>query len=93
METTTTNEAPAKQQRKAVRIEKTALKTLCSQLRIEPKAARRKLRKAGFSWHGLRERWMMTPKQLEQARNILKPPKPAKPAKAKPESSEAAAAS
>lgn len=84
-EATSTKPAAA---RKAVKVEKTALKSLCSQLRIEPKVARRRLRKAKFSWHGSRERWMMTPKQVEAAREILKPAKPAakaaKPAADKP---------
>lgn len=76
--TDTTTSKPAA--RRIVK-EKTALKSLCSQLRIEPKAARRTLRKAGLSFHGMRERWIFTPKQLEQAREILKPSKPAKAAK------------
>jgi hypothetical protein len=78
---TTTSTAPAAAPKKAPRktgaprAEKTALKSLCSQLKIEPKAARRKLRKAGFSWHGSRERWVMTAAQLEKVREILKPTK------------------
>lgn len=76
METTTdTTTPPAKRAARRVPAEKTALKSLCSQLRIEPKVARRKLRAAKFSWHGSRERWVMTPAQLERAREILKPSK------------------
>lgn len=77
METQTT-EAKAAPRRTGAKLERIPLKSLCSQLRIEPKAARRKLRAAGFSWHGSRERWDMTAKQAEAARNILKPPKAAK---------------
>lgn len=85
METTsTTSTAPATAPRKTgKKAERTPLKALCKQLRIEPKAARRKLRAAKFSWHGHRERWTMTEAQLARAKEILKPTPAAK--KAKPE--------
>lgn len=38
---------------------------------MEPKAARRKLRAAGLSFHGKRERWVFTPAQAKQVREIL----------------------
>lgn len=78
METQT--EAPTKAPRKTgKRAEKIALKSICSQLRIEPKAARRTLRKAGLSFHSPKERWVMTEAQAQKVRDILKPPKtPAK---------------
>lgn len=56
---------------------KLALKSICSQLRIEPKKARRILRKAGFSWHDLGERWRMTDAQAQRVRDTLRPPKKA----------------
>lgn len=79
--TTTANEAP----RKARKVERTPLKTICGQLKIDPKAARRKLRKAGFTWHGSRERWTMTEAQATKVREILKESdiERTKPAKAK----------
>jgi len=86
METTTTTNAPAASTKpaKAVRtgkkIERTPLKAICKALRIEPKAARRKLRKAaGLSFHAARERWTFTEAQAAKVREILKP------GKAKPE--------
>lgn len=81
---TTTNEAPATTGKTAprktgkTRGEKVALKSICSQLRIEPKKARRILRKADLSFHTLKDRWMLTEAQAEKVRNILRPPKTAK---------------
>lgn len=69
--TTTTTEAPAAR-KTGKKIERTVLKTICATLKIDPKAARRKLRKAGFSWHGSRERWSMTEAQAAKVREILK---------------------
>lgn len=62
--------------KKVVKSEKAAgsavvLKTICSQLKIEPKAARRKLRAAKLSFHGSRERWTFAPGQAKQVREIL----------------------
>lgn len=47
------------------------LKSICQELKVEPKAARRKLRAAGLSFHSKRERWVMTPAQAKQAREVL----------------------
>lgn len=71
---TTTNTAPATTSPKKVtkKAERTVLKTICASLRIDPKAARRRLRKAGFSWHGSRERWTMNAAQEAKVREILK---------------------
>lgn len=84
METTTTTSTPATAPRKTgKKTERIPLKALCKTLRIEPKATRRKLRAAKFSWHASRERWTMTEAQAARAREILKPskaPKAAAPA-------------
>lgn len=69
-ETTTTTEAPARKVRK---IERTPLKSICGSLKIDPKAARRLLRKSpGLSFHGSRERWTFTEAQAEKVRELLK---------------------
>lgn len=47
------------------------LKKICTELKLEPKAARRKLRAAALSFHGNRERWVFSPAQAKQAREIL----------------------
>lgn len=47
------------------------LKSICGELKIEPKAARRKLRAAGLEFHGKRERWTFNPKQAQQVRSLL----------------------
>lgn len=55
---------------------KIALKTICAGLKIEPKAARRKLRKAeGLAFHGKRDRWTFTDLQAAKVREILAPAK------------------
>lgn len=64
---------PAKQAKPADG--KIALKTICASLKIEPKAARRKLRKSELGFHGKRDRWMFTELQAEKVREILKPSK------------------
>lgn len=69
METTTESTPAARAPRK---IERTPLKTICASLRIEPKAARRKLRAAGLSFHAARERWTFTESQAARVREILK---------------------
>jgi hypothetical protein len=51
---------------------KIALKTICAKLKIEPKAARRKLRKSGLSFHEARDRWTFTSAQAERVTEILK---------------------
>lgn len=48
-----------------------ALKTICGELEIETKLARRKLRAAKLEFHGHRERWTFTAKQAAQARELL----------------------
>lgn len=70
--TTTTTTAAAKPAAKPRKIEKIALKTICSQLKIEPKAARRKLRASELSFHGEGERWVFTEAQAAKVREILK---------------------
>jgi hypothetical protein len=87
MENTTTTSAPRKTGKK---VERLVLKTICSSLRIDPKAARRKLRKAGFSWHGSRERWTMTEAQATKVREILKESDIERAAKAAPKAKAAA---
>lgn len=75
METTTatTTAAPKTAPRKTgKKSEKVALKTICAQLKIDPKAARRKLRKAELSFHGAKERWIFTEAQAAKVREILK---------------------
>lgn len=67
--TTTSDKGPRKVARKAERI---ALKTICSSLKIDPKAARRKLRASGLSFHDSRERWSFTESQAAKVREILK---------------------
>ena len=49
------------------------LKRLCQEANIEPKAARRKLRKATFDWHTMKTRWEFEPdsENLKQARIVL----------------------
>lgn len=50
-----------------------ALKTLCQQLKIDPRMARRKLRKADISGHDARDRWTFKPGStaLTKAREVL----------------------
>lgn len=48
------------------------LKTICGQLKIEPRLARRKLRNAELSFHGMRERWTFTPSQATKVKEILR---------------------
>ncbi len=52
---------------------KIVLKSLCSQLKINPRIARRKLRKAGLAFHGHRDRWTFTEKQAEKVKEVLRP--------------------
>lgn len=83
--TTTTDTTPANATRKVTRkAERIPLKAICAKLRLEPKAARRKLRKAsGLSFHAAKERWTFTESQAAKVREILKPSKAAaKPAPA-----------
>lgn len=49
-----------------------ALKSICGQLKMEPRLARRKLRAAGLAFHGKRERWTFTPTQATKAKEILR---------------------
>lgn len=49
-----------------------ALKTICGQLKIEPRAARRKLRNAELDFHDHRDRWTFTPKQAERVKELLR---------------------
>lgn len=56
----------------AKRTEKTPLKSICSSLRLSPRAARRKLRAAKLAFHPLKDRWSFTAKQVEQVREILR---------------------
>lgn len=79
MDTTTETTAPAKRAprktgKKAAKPSgKTPLKTICGPLKMDPKAARRKLRKAGFTWHDKRDRWTFTDAQAAKAKEILRP--------------------
>lgn len=72
--------APRKTGKKAAAVKaakrtdgKLALKTLCAQLKIEPKAARRKLRAAKLSFHDHRDRWFFTEAQAARVREVLRP--------------------
>lgn len=51
---------------------KVPLKAICAKMGIEPKAARRKLRRSELGFHGLRDRWSFTPAQAEKVRELLK---------------------
>lgn len=71
----TGKKAPAKQAAKPSTSNnsgKTPLKSICQKLKIEPKAARRKLRKAGLAFHAKRDRWLFTPAQAERVTELLK---------------------
>lgn len=50
-----------------------ALKTLCKELKVEPRLARRKLRKASITGHDARDRWNFKPGSgaLTKAREVL----------------------
>lgn len=52
----------------------TPLKTLLAKLKLpaDGRAARRKLRAAGFTWHDPKSRWNLTAKQLQQAEAVLR---------------------
>lgn len=66
---------PAKSSAKLVKSgpDGTPLKTLLAKLKLpaDGRAARRKLRKANFSWHDPKSRWNLNAKQLAQAEAIL----------------------
>lgn len=49
-----------------------ALKTICSQLKLEPRLARRKLRAANLAFHGKRARWNFTAAQAAKVKEILR---------------------
>lgn len=51
------------------------LKTICSQMKIEPRDARRRLRKAKIAGHDTRERWVFKKgsSALEKAKEALRP--------------------
>lgn len=50
---------------------KVELKTICKELKLDPKAARRLLRKSDMDFHPTRGRWLFTEKQAEKARSVL----------------------
>jgi hypothetical protein len=50
---------------------KIELKSICQELKLDPKAARRTLRKSGLDFHEMRGRWVFTEKQAEKARAVL----------------------
>jgi len=50
----------------------TPLKSICSQLKIEPRLARRKLRAANLAFHGAKERWSFTDAQTAKVKEILR---------------------
>lgn len=52
---------------------KIALKTICATLKVDPKAARRKLRKSELAFHASRDRWQFTEAQAERVRELLRP--------------------
>lgn len=68
--------APAKQAAKPSSDGKIALKSICAELKVDPKAARRKLRATeGLGFHGKRDRWAFTKLQADKIREILAPTK------------------
>lgn len=48
------------------------LKSICKDLNMEPKAARRKLRKAGLSFHSAKERWVIPAAQVAKVKETLR---------------------
>lgn len=59
----------------AKRVTKSAavvLKSICKDLNMEPKAARRKLRKAGLSFHSAKERWVIPAGQVPKVKEVLR---------------------
>lgn len=58
----------------AKRVTKSAvvLKSICQDLKMEPKAARRKLRKAGLSFHAKKERWVIPAAQVPKVKEVLR---------------------
>lgn len=50
------------------------LKALCSELKVDPRLARRKLRREGVTGHDARTRWTWKPgsEQLKKVRELLK---------------------
>lgn len=57
---------------------KIALKTLCQELKLDPKAARVKLRRAKLGFHDATNRWEFTATQADKVREVLAPKKVAK---------------
>lgn len=82
METQTPATAPAPAKRAPRKTGKTAktapksgkiaLKTICSQMKVEPKAARRKLRRSELAFHDKRDRWTFTEAQATRVRELLR---------------------
>lgn len=66
--------APAKKVVKAPVDGEVTLKAICAELKIEPRIARRKLRKAKLDSHDARDRWSWAAgsKQLDQIRDLIK---------------------
>lgn len=50
---------------------KIELKTICGQLNLDPKAARRVLRNSDLDFHADRGRWAFTEKQAEKVKALL----------------------
>jgi hypothetical protein len=48
-----------------------SLKAICTELKVDPKVARRKLRAAGLKGHDAKSRWEFTQAQAKKARELL----------------------
>jgi hypothetical protein len=73
--TSTTPVAPPRKPTKkatAPRGEKLPLKKVCSSLKIDPKTARRILRKQKLGFHDLGNRWELTPSQASKVKEVLR---------------------
>ena len=57
---------------------KIALKTICQELKLDPKAARVKLRRASLGFHDSANRWEFTAAQADKVREVLAPKKATK---------------
>jgi hypothetical protein len=74
------NETPAKSDRKQPKkivpakssSERTPLKKVCASLKIDPKTARRVLRRENFPFHELGNRWDLTDAQTKRVKEVLR---------------------
>lgn len=52
--------------------ERTPLKKVCGPLKIDPKTARRVLRKQSLAFHDLGNRWDLTDHQVQRVKEVLR---------------------